>query len=58
MWKRLYDAAVEVQNGRQISPFIDAGGVAAAILMIPFMSVKGLRQRRKYENRRRRPKSS
>ena len=26
-------------------------------LMIPFMSVKGLRQRRKYENRRRRPKS-
>jgi len=32
MWKRLYDAAVEVQNGRQISPFIDAGGVAAALL--------------------------
>ena len=32
MWKRLYDAAVKVQNGRQISPFIDAGGVAAALL--------------------------
>lgn len=32
MWKTLYDAAVKVQNGRTISPFIDAGGVAAAIL--------------------------
>ena len=32
MWKKLYDAAVKVQNGRTISPFIDAGGVAAAIL--------------------------
>ena len=32
MWKTLYDAAVRVQNGRTISPFIDAGGVAAAIL--------------------------
>lgn len=32
MWKRLYDAAVAVQNGRVISPFIEAGGVAAAIL--------------------------
>ena len=32
MWKKLYDAAVSVQNARRISPFIDAGGVAAAIL--------------------------
>ncbi|MBR4862707.1 MAG: cytidine deaminase [Firmicutes bacterium] len=32
MWKKLYDAALKVQNGRTISPFIDAGGVAAAIL--------------------------
>ncbi len=32
MWKKLYEAAVKVQNGRTISPFIEAGGVAAAIL--------------------------
>lgn len=32
MWKVLYDAAIKVQNGRTISPFIDAGGVAAAVL--------------------------
>ena len=32
MWNKLYNAAVKVQNGRTISPFIDAGGVAAAIL--------------------------
>ena len=32
MWKKLYDAAVSVQKGRMISPFIEAGGVAAAIL--------------------------
>ena len=32
MWDRLYSAAVKVQNGRVISPFIEAGGVAAAIL--------------------------
>ena len=32
MWNKLYQAAVEVQNGRTVSPFIDAGGVAAAIL--------------------------
>lgn len=32
MWNKLYNAAVEVQNGRIISPFIEAGGVAAAIL--------------------------
>ena len=32
MWKKLYDAARSVQNARVISPFIEAGGVAAAIL--------------------------
>ena len=32
MWKQLYEAALKVQNGRVISPFIEAGGVAAAIL--------------------------
>ena len=31
MWSKLYNAAVKVQNGRTISPFVDAGGVAAAI---------------------------
>lgn len=31
-WDVLYDKAKEVQNGRVISPFVDAGGVAAAIL--------------------------
>lgn len=33
MWNELYNAAVKVQNGRTISPFIEAGGVAAAILI-------------------------
>jgi len=32
MWKTLYEAARSVQNGRTVSPFIEAGGVAAAIL--------------------------
>lgn len=32
MWEELYKAALKVQNDRTISPFIDAGGVAAAIL--------------------------
>lgn len=32
MWERLYQEAVRVQNNRTISPFIEAGGVAAAIL--------------------------
>lgn len=31
-WQELYEAARRVQNGRTISPFIEAGGVAAAIL--------------------------
>lgn len=32
IWEKLYNAARKVQNGRTISPFVDAGGVAAAIL--------------------------
>ena len=32
MWNKLYNAAVKVQISRTISPFIDAGGVVAAIL--------------------------
>ena len=32
MWHKLYQAAINVQNARTVSPFIDAGGVAAAIL--------------------------
>lgn len=32
IWDELYDAAKQVQNERKISDYIDAGGVAAAIL--------------------------
>ena len=32
MWNKLYAAAIKFQNNREISPFITAGGVAAAIL--------------------------
>ena len=32
IWKIMYDKAREVQNAREVSPFIEAGGVAAAIL--------------------------
>ena len=32
MWDILYNAARKVQNPRVVSPFIEAGGVAAAIL--------------------------
>lgn len=32
IWNKLYNKARKVQNDRRISPFIDAGGVAAAIL--------------------------
>lgn len=32
MWNKLYNEARKVQNARTISPFIEAGGVAAAIL--------------------------
>ena len=31
-WDELYNAAVKVQYNRTISPFIEAGGVAAALL--------------------------
>ncbi len=32
IWSDLYNEAIKVQNARVISPFIEAGGVAAAIL--------------------------
>lgn len=32
IWEKLYSAAKTVQNYRKISDFIDAGGVAAAVL--------------------------
>ena len=32
IWEKMYEAATAVQNGRKISDYIDAGGVAAAIL--------------------------
>ncbi len=32
IWKDMYKAAKSVQNGRQISGYIEAGGVAAVIL--------------------------
>ena len=32
MWEKLYEAALSVQNGRKISGYVEAGGVAAAIL--------------------------
>lgn len=32
IWSKLYQEARRVQNARTISPFIEAGGVAAAIL--------------------------
>lgn len=32
IWEKLYLAARKVQNRREVSPFIEAGGVAAALL--------------------------
>lgn len=32
IWNKLYQAARAVQNGRKVSDYVDAGGVAAAIL--------------------------
>lgn len=32
IWNEMFKKAKEVQNSRTISPFVDAGGVAAAIL--------------------------
>lgn len=32
IWEKLYTAARQVQHDRTISPFIEAGGVAAAVL--------------------------
>ena len=32
IWTRMFDAAKRVQNGRKVSDYVEAGGVAAAIL--------------------------
>lgn len=32
IWDKLYNAAIKVQNDRAVSPFVDAGGVAAALV--------------------------
>lgn len=32
IWTRMYEAAKAVQNGRKISAYVEAGGVAAAVL--------------------------
>ena len=32
VWNEMYKAAKNIQNGRKISNYIDAGGVAAAVL--------------------------
>ena len=32
VWSEMYQAAKKVQNGRKISDYVDAGGVAAAVL--------------------------
>ena len=32
IWKEMYDAAKAVQSGRRVSEYVEAGGVAAAIL--------------------------
>ncbi len=32
IWEEMYKAALAVQNGRKISGYVEAGGVAAAIL--------------------------
>ena len=32
IWERMFRAAKAVQNGRQVSRFVEAGGVAAAVL--------------------------
>ena len=32
IWTNMYDASRFVQNGRKISDYVDAGGVAAAVL--------------------------
>lgn len=32
IWKKMYKAAIAAQNGRQISKYVQAGGVSAAIL--------------------------
>ncbi len=32
IWQKMYSAAKSVQNGRRVSEYVEAGGVAAAVL--------------------------
>ena len=32
IWQEMYQSAIRVQNGRVISRYVEAGGVAAAVL--------------------------
>ena len=32
IWEKLYNEAIKVQNGRAVSPFIEAGSVASALV--------------------------
>ena len=32
IWTKMYEAAKSVQNGRKVSDYVEAGGVAAAVL--------------------------
>ena len=32
IWDKMYSAAVAVQNDRRVSEYVEAGGVAAAVL--------------------------
>ena len=32
LWTKMYEAAKSVQNGRKVSEYVEAGGVAAAVL--------------------------
>lgn len=34
VWKEMYDAAKSVQNSRKVSDYVEAGGVAAAVLSL------------------------
>ena len=42
IWKEMFQAAKAVQNGRKISDYVDAGGVAAAILSSSGKIYKGV----------------
>ena len=63
IWDRLYLAARKVQHPREVSPFIEAGGVAAALvtergsIYVGMFSgnVRGEKCNRKYDHKRGKP---